>query len=256
MYRCMNLTLASVGGFLPTIIKGFGYSNARAQLFTVPPYAVALVFMLLLTSFSDAKQARGIPVMCVFIIGIVGWVILLAVPALHASQSALSARFFACICIVTAGYTNIPLIISWQVSTDRSETQKHQKNRQKTQIPKIPKIPPKKTTNVQSANNPQESQRAAALGFLNSIGQCLSLAAAFLFPSNEGPQYVKGAAINIAFQALGLLIAFAMTMYFRIENKRRNKREGNAGMGAGGPVDVHDQYDLAPGKWYCTFAGC
>lgn len=28
----------------PTIVKGLGYSAARAQLFTVPPYAVALVF--------------------------------------------------------------------------------------------------------------------------------------------------------------------------------------------------------------------
>lgn len=38
----MNLTLASVGGFLPTIIKGFGYSNARAQLFSVPPCEYSL----------------------------------------------------------------------------------------------------------------------------------------------------------------------------------------------------------------------
>jgi hypothetical protein len=169
--------------------------------------------MLLLTSFSDWRQARGVPIMAVFIIGIVGWAILLGIPA-RTDSAGYSARYFGCICIVTAGYTNIPLIISWQ-----------------------------------SANNPQESQRAAALGFLNSIGQCLSLAAAFLFPQNEGPQYLKGSAINIAFQALGLLIALAMTLYFRFENKRRDKREGNAGMGAGGAVDVHDHYDLAPGKW-------
>lgn len=168
--------------------------------------------MLLLTSFSDWRQARGIPIISVFIIGIIGWAILLAVPA-HTGQSGYSARYFGCICIVTAGYTNIPLIISWQ-----------------------------------SANNPQESQRAAALGFLNSIGQCLSLAAAFLFPSNEGLQYIKGSAINIAFQALGLLIALAMTMWFRWENKRRDEREGNRGMGAAGPVDIHDQFDLAPGE--------
>lgn len=31
MYSCMNLTLASVGGFLPTIIRGFGYSNAQVS---------------------------------------------------------------------------------------------------------------------------------------------------------------------------------------------------------------------------------
>ena len=111
-YSCMNLGLGSVGGFLPTIIRGFGAaSNARAQLLTVPPYAVALVFMLLLTSFSDNRQSRGIPVAVVFCIGIVGWSILLSVPAAHVTAHQYSARYFGCICVVVAGYTNIPLVI-------------------------------------------------------------------------------------------------------------------------------------------------
>jgi len=101
-----------VGGFLPTIIKGFGSaSNARAQLLTVPPYAVALVFMLLLTSFSDYRQSRGIPVAAVFCIGVVGWSILLGVPAAHVTTHQYSARYFGVICVVVAGYTNIPLVI-------------------------------------------------------------------------------------------------------------------------------------------------
>lgn len=45
LYSCMNLTLGSVSGFLPTIVKNLGYTNAQAQLFTVPPYAVTLVAM-------------------------------------------------------------------------------------------------------------------------------------------------------------------------------------------------------------------
>ena len=85
--------------------------SAQAQLFTVPPYAVALVFMLILTSFSDWRQTRGFPVMSVFIIGIVGWAILLSIPAAATTTAQFSARYFGCICIVTAGYTNIPLII-------------------------------------------------------------------------------------------------------------------------------------------------
>jgi hypothetical protein len=34
----MNLTLASVGGFLPTIIKGFGYSNAQVRPLYIPKH--------------------------------------------------------------------------------------------------------------------------------------------------------------------------------------------------------------------------
>lgn len=216
MYSCMNLTLGSVSGFLPTIIKGFGYSDAKAQLFTVPPYVVALVVMLLLTTFSDKRQARGFPIMSIFIVGIIGWTILLTIPA-TTSQSGYSARYFACCCVVTAGYTNIPLIISWTV-----------------------------------ANNPQESQRACALGFLNSIGQCLSLAASYLFPKAEGPNYIKGAAINIGCSSVGLIIAFSMTMYYRLENRRRDKTEGRPAERGPSVEDVHTMYDRAPGFRYTT----
>ncbi|OWZ39201.1 high-affinity nicotinic acid transporter [Cryptococcus neoformans C23] len=227
-YSCMNLTLGSVSGFLPTIIKGFGnfpssslqlinthifslgYSNARAQLFTVPPYAVALVFMLILTSFSDWRQTRGLPAASVFCLGIIGWAILLAVPA----DEHYSARYFACICVVTAGYTNIPLIMSWQ-----------------------------------SGCTANQSQRATSLGMLNTLGQCLSLAAAFLFPSAEGPQYTKGASINLAFQGLGLILTLFMTSYYRWENRRRDMREGGK-PAVGAHIDVKQGYDKAVGFRY------
>lgn len=148
-------------GFLPTIIKGFGYTNAQAQLYTVPPYVVALVFMLLLTAFSDRTLSRGIPIASVFIIGIVGWSLLQALPA----SSNYSARYFACICVVTAGYTNVSL----------NEPQRL-KDHTGWYILKIPLI-----IAWQAGNTANESQRATSLGMLNSIGQCLSILASFLW---------------------------------------------------------------------------
>jgi len=63
--------------------------------------------MLLLTSFSDWRQTRGLPAAAVFCIGIVGWSLLLGLNAHHNYH----ARYFGCICVVVAGYTNIPIII-------------------------------------------------------------------------------------------------------------------------------------------------
>lgn len=100
----------------------------------------------------------------------------------------------------------------------------------------------------QVANNPQESQRACALGFLNSIGQCLSLAASYLFPKAEGPNYIKGAAINIGCSSVGLMIAFSMTMYYRYENRKRDKVEGRPAERGPSVEDVHTRYDRAPGE--------
>ncbi|KAJ7613445.1 major facilitator superfamily domain-containing protein [Roridomyces roridus] len=214
LYSCMNLGLGSVTGFLPTIIKGLGYTNARAQLFTVPPYAVALVFMLLMSTYSDRYQTRGIPVAIVFCVGIVGWGILFGVSPVHATQSMLHARYFGCICIVTSGYSNIPLVMSWQ-----------------------------------SGNTGSQTQRAVSLGMLNAVGQCLSVLAAFLFPSTEGPRFVKGCATNIAFSCLGLILTLCMTTWYRWENRRRDRVEG------GKPpqdvvLNVMEEYDLATGFRY------
>ncbi|KAJ7467457.1 major facilitator superfamily domain-containing protein [Mycena latifolia] len=214
IYSCMNLGLGSVGGFLPTIIKGLGYSNADAQLYTVPPYVVSLVFMLLISSYSDRVQTRGVPVASVFCIAIIGWAILLGVNPVKASHMALHARYFGCICVVTAGYSNIPLIMSWQ-----------------------------------SGNTGAESQRAVSLGMLNAIGQCLSVLAAFLFPTPEGPRYVKGCATNIAFSCLGLILTIAMTVYYRWENSRRDREEGGRPE-KGAPINVVEEYDLARGFRY------
>lgn len=84
---------------------------------------------------------------------------------------------------------------------------------------------------------------------LNTLGQCLSLAASFLFPSNEGLQFTKGCSINIAFQCLGFVIALAMTLYYRMENKRRDKVEGGRPP-AGTPLETMEKFDLAPGFRY------
>lgn len=43
-----------------------------------------------------------------------------------------------------------------------------------------------------------------SLGMLNTVGQCLSILASFMFPAAEGPRFVKGTLLNVAFQAFGL----------------------------------------------------
>ena len=196
------------------MIKTQTIAHIQAQLFTVPPYAVALVFMLLMTTFSDRYQTRALPAASVFIIGIVGWTILLTVNAHKPTASELHARYFGCICVVTAGYTNIPLIISWV-----------------------------------SGNTGNQSQRAANLGMLNTLGQCMSLAAAFLFPSKEKPQFKKGCTVNIAFACLGLCIMLGMTTFYRLENKRRDKVEGGRPP-KGAHLNTIEEFDLAPGFRY------
>jgi hypothetical protein len=80
--------------------------------------------MLLLTSFSDWKQTRGIPAACIFLVGLTGWAILLSVPALHPTPTELHVRYFGCICVVVAGYVNIPIIICEFTSSSTADQQR------------------------------------------------------------------------------------------------------------------------------------
>jgi hypothetical protein len=46
--------------FLPTIIKGLGYTNNVAQLMTVPPYVVACVCCITAGFAADKTRQRGV----------------------------------------------------------------------------------------------------------------------------------------------------------------------------------------------------
>ena len=65
----------------------------------------------------------------------------------------------------------------------------------------------------------------------------------------SAPQYTKGATLNIAFQVLGLLIAIGMTVYYRMENKKRDEAEGGRPP-KGDRLDFGDRYDLVHGFRY------
>ncbi|WWC71753.1 uncharacterized protein I206_105712 [Kwoniella pini CBS 10737] len=118
IYSCMQLTLSSISGFFPTIIASLGYTNAQAQLYTVPPYAVGFVAMVIINHFSDRLRMRGPFIIGVFSINLLGWLLLLIVT--HNQH----VRYFGTFCIVIGGYATIPLIQSWVSNNTGSQTQR------------------------------------------------------------------------------------------------------------------------------------
>lgn len=57
---CIFTPLYSFSLFLPLIVKTLGYSNANAQLMSVPPYVVACFFCILAGFVEDRHRQRGI----------------------------------------------------------------------------------------------------------------------------------------------------------------------------------------------------
>ncbi|PPR02934.1 hypothetical protein CVT24_012164 [Panaeolus cyanescens] len=118
IYFGLNAALASIGAFLPTIITTLGFSNALAQLLTVPPYVVSAIVMLTFSFSSDRIQSRGGFMAVSSIIGAVGYLLLLT--EAHNQH----VRYFATFCITSGTYTTIGLTIAWFGHNLGSETKK------------------------------------------------------------------------------------------------------------------------------------
>ncbi|EJD52976.1 MFS general substrate transporter [Auricularia subglabra TFB-10046 SS5] len=114
----MNIALASLSAFLPTIIKTFGFQNAAAQLLTVPPYAVAALVMISASYISDRIQSRGLIMACMTFIGGIGYLILLTV------NHNIHAQYFATFCVTSGTYATIGLNLAWYAHNLGSETKK------------------------------------------------------------------------------------------------------------------------------------
>ena len=116
VYLAVNLTLGSVSGFLPTILATFGFSAARSQLMTVPPYAVAFVVTLGTSFASDRLQRRGVFVCGLCLTGALGFLILICVR--HNNH----VRYFATFLAVSGTFSLIPLMLTWAANTAGSHS--------------------------------------------------------------------------------------------------------------------------------------
>lgn len=67
--------MSSISLFAPTIVAGLGYENLEAQLFTVPPYAVAYVVTFAVAMYSDHIKQRGLLAGTSFTIGSISFII-------------------------------------------------------------------------------------------------------------------------------------------------------------------------------------
>jgi hypothetical protein len=74
IYMGCLMPLYAFSLFLPTILAGMGYAGTRAQLLSVPPYAVAATMTIIVGWLGDRTRQRGILNMIVVVIGIIGFV--------------------------------------------------------------------------------------------------------------------------------------------------------------------------------------
>ena len=141
--------LYSFGLFLPTIITGLGYEANRAQLFTVPPYAVAAAVTVVIAFLSDRLRRRGVIILFTLPIAIVGYASIANV-GLHANAVKYGMTFL----MATGLYASVPPVLSWI-----------------------------------SNNSAGHYKRATTTAMQLAIANCGGFVTTFIYPSSEKPQY-------------------------------------------------------------------
>jgi len=93
--------------FSPGIIKSYGYSNIQTQLHSVPPWAAAFAFAMIIAYLSDKFRNRFIFTLIPIFVAIAGFAILISVhDNIHLQYAALF--------LVTMGtYSAMPVIVCW-----------------------------------------------------------------------------------------------------------------------------------------------
>ncbi|PVH76569.1 MFS general substrate transporter [Cadophora sp. DSE1049] len=98
--------ISSVGSFLPTFIRAFGYTAQRAQLFSAIPYACAGLTLLTVCTLSDRLNKKGVFMIGCLSMSSIGYVLLLV-------DVQVKVKMFAACLIVSGLYPSVILLISW-----------------------------------------------------------------------------------------------------------------------------------------------
>lgn len=82
-------------------------------------------------------------------------------------------------------------------------------------------------------------KRSSAIAICNMIGNCASIWGSYIYPSSTAPQYVLGGSINASICVVVALLALALRVIHKRENRKLDRAEQadfvvNDGVGVGG----------------------
>ncbi|KUJ07654.1 MFS general substrate transporter [Mollisia scopiformis] len=184
--------LASISGFLPTIVANLGYEGSKANLMTVPPYVCAFLVMYGVSWNSDRVKERGIHISVLMVIAAVMYALLATLP-----ESQLHGKY-ACMCIAVACvYATYPPSHAWAANNFGNET-----------------------------------KRAIGMGVYTAIGNLGSIAGTWVYPANEAPQFQEGHFICMALSLATAMLALSNSLLLGAINRYRDKKHGKPVSGA------------------------
>lgn len=169
---------------LPTILKTMGYTNANAQLLSIPPYVVGATTACLAGFFSDRFRKRMPFIVASQAVVIVAFIIIMP---LRFEPKKYMGPVYMSLCLVCAGVYPIgPGCNTW------------------------------------TANNlAGPAKRAMGVAFVISLCNVGGIIGGYIYLDREKPHFTTGYAASLGFAAAGVLAALTLEFAFTRINKKR-----------------------------------
>ncbi|VUC33085.1 unnamed protein product [Clonostachys rosea] len=182
------------------------HSGTHTQLLTIPCYAAGAVVYLCIAYFSDKTGKRGIFAVGGCLTACLGYGILLGTP-----QHGAGAQYAGCVIVAAGLYVAVGIPISWMPN-----------------------------------NLPSHFKRAAGQGTSMTVGNCAGIYAAFLYRTNDSPEYKLGHGTALGFVfASGCLFGLT-SLLLRRENKKRDRGERDHVLEGKTPEEIDRLGDYNP----------
>ncbi|KAI0630282.1 MFS general substrate transporter [Trametes polyzona] len=179
LFVAFSVGFASMSQFAPTIVQGLGYAGLRAQLFTVPPYAIGFGVCVAVAWAADKYEMRALSAAFAFLICGVMFLVEASLP-----PTAFAARYgVLCVALSFAFAISAPSL-SWLTANLR---------------------------------NTGASTLAVPLNVsIATIGQ---ITGTFIYKAAEAPAFPTGHYTNAGFMFLGAAIALGLRAFYVRRNR-------------------------------------
>ncbi|KAI0027953.1 MFS general substrate transporter [Vararia minispora EC-137] len=179
VYISISVPFSSISLFSPSIVAGLGYEGLSAQLWTVPPYAIAFVVTVVTAFLSDRYEARSIGAGVSLVVSGVAYIVQGALP-----PTAFNARFGMLVISTSFAFASIPPLLSWITGNLRST-----------------------------------AAATLAVPLNVSIGQFGQIVGVYIYKSGEAPGYPTGHYTNASFCLLGALVVVLLRIVYVRRNR-------------------------------------
>ncbi|KAJ9299963.1 hypothetical protein DTO217A2_8069 [Paecilomyces variotii] len=196
--------------FAPTIIKTYGYGNITTQLYSIPPWAAAFGFSMVIAYLSDRTRHRFIFALFPILVAIAGFAILMNV---HGKEHR-SVEYGALFLVTSGSYSAMPVIVCWF-----------------------------------AMNLGGHHRRSVGTAWQVGFGNIGGIIATFSFLQKDAPLYRPGYIICISFICLSAASCVAYLLAVWYENRRRDRKATIMHPAAAAEIDEREEAllgDLAP----------